>query len=103
MRVLLSGFMGAGKTTVGGLLAARLGVPFRDLDRMVEERSGLSVRELFESAGEEEFRRLERSALAEACSLDPVVIRHEVEERFSPEHMVADYIAAYEATIEAAR
>ena len=73
-RVVLVGFMGAGKTTVGSLLAARLGVPFRDLDALVEERSGLTVRELFERAGEPEFRRLEREALAAACALDPAVI-----------------------------
>jgi hypothetical protein len=43
------------------------------------------------------------SALELADSLDPVVIRKEVEERFSPEIMVANYVAAYEATIEATR
>ena len=46
---------------------------------------------------------MEDAAVLElADSLDPVVIRKEVEERFSPEHMVADYVAAYEATIAAA-
>ena len=74
MRLLLTGFMGAGKTTVGELLAARLGVPFRDLDRLVEARSGRTVRELFESLGEAEFRRLEVEALAEECRHDPGVI-----------------------------
>jgi len=74
VRILLSGFMGAGKTTVGRLLAERLGVPFRDLDAMIEERTGRSVRELFESAGESEFRRLEREALAAACAVDPAVV-----------------------------
>lgn len=74
MRVLLSGFMGAGKTTVGRLVAERLGVPFRDLDAMIEERTGKSVRELFESVGEPEFRRLEREALVAACALDPAVV-----------------------------
>jgi shikimate kinase len=74
VRILLSGFMGAGKTTVGQLLADRIGVPFRDLDAMVEARAGRSVRELFAAAGESEFRRLEREALVTACELDPAVI-----------------------------
>jgi hypothetical protein len=47
---------------------------------------------------------MEDPALLElADSLDPVVIRTEVQERFSPEHMVANYVGAYEATIEASR
>ena len=74
MRILLSGFMGAGKTTVGRLLAARLGVPFRDLDETVEAVTGKTVRALFESVGEAEFRRLERMALEDACAVDPVVV-----------------------------
>lgn len=74
MRILLSGFMGAGKTTVGRLLGERLGVPFRDLDAMIEERTGRTVRELFDSVGEPEFRRLEREALVAAVALDPAVI-----------------------------
>jgi hypothetical protein len=43
----------------------------------------------------------EPSVLEQADRLDPQVLRREVEERFSPEHMVANYVAAYEATIEA--
>ena len=74
MRLLLTGFMGAGKTTVGELLAGRLGVPFCDLDLLVEARSGRSVRELFEGVGEAEFRRLEAEALGEASGHDPAVI-----------------------------
>jgi hypothetical protein len=41
------------------------------------------------------------ATLEQADSLDPTVIRQEIEERFSPQRMVADYVAAYEATIEA--
>lgn len=74
MRIFLTGFMGAGKTTVGRLLAERLAVPFRDLDAMVEEAAGRSVRELFASVGEPEFRRLERASLASLAGLDPAVV-----------------------------
>jgi shikimate kinase len=56
--------MGAGKTSVGRALAARLGVPFRDLDDEVERGAGRSIREIFDDAGEAEFRRLERDTLA---------------------------------------
>lgn len=64
MRVFLSGFMGAGKTSVGRALAARLGYPFRDLDDEVEQGAGRAIREIFASSGEAEFRRLERETLA---------------------------------------
>ena len=63
MRVLLTGFMGAGKTAVGMRLAERLELPFVDLDEIIEETSGASIREIFESQGEDEFRRRERVAL----------------------------------------
>jgi glycosyltransferase involved in cell wall biosynthesis len=50
------------------------------------------------------YREMEDPAVLEqADRLDPVALRREVEERFSPEHMVADHVAAYEATIEASR
>src|SRR6188508_647890 len=61
--VFLTGFMGAGKTTVGRLVAARLDVPFVDLDDVVAEAAGAPVREIFSGRGEAEFRRLESLAL----------------------------------------
>lgn len=57
--VILVGFMGCGKTTVGRALARRLGWRFLDLDRVIERRGGGSVRGLFRRRGEEAFRRLE--------------------------------------------
>jgi shikimate kinase len=65
MRIFLIGFMGAGKTTVGRLLAARLGTSFVDLDQEIEQRTGGTIREIFERHGEPEFRRIEIDALHE--------------------------------------
>ncbi|MDY0341438.1 MAG: 3-dehydroquinate synthase [Coriobacteriia bacterium] len=72
--IFLTGFMGAGKSTVGRLLAERLGRPFVDLDVLIEEREGAPVRELFRERGEEGFRRGEHDALAAlGASPDAVV------------------------------
>jgi len=62
-RVFLVGFMGVGKTTVGQLLARRLGWSFVDLDREIEGREGQSVREIFRSKGEACFRAAEAACL----------------------------------------
>lgn len=59
----LVGLMGAGKTSVGRLLAPRLGLPFHDSDDTVANAAGMSVGELFAHQGEPAFRALERSAL----------------------------------------
>ncbi|HET9955585.1 MAG TPA: 3-dehydroquinate synthase [Polyangiaceae bacterium] len=61
--LLLNGFMGTGKTTVGRSLADRTGRPFIDLDQLVEARAGQSVEAIFRSRGEPAFRALEREAL----------------------------------------
>ncbi len=61
--VILTGFMGAGKTTVGELLARRLGCAFFDTDRLIEEEAGMSVSQIFEIRGEEAFRGLETAIL----------------------------------------
>lgn len=74
MRVFLTGFMGAGKTAVGRRLAERLGWAFVDLDEEVERRAGASVRRIFETAGEPEFRRLESEELARSLDLEDVVV-----------------------------
>ena len=76
MRIFLTGFMGAGKTTVGRELAARLEATFVDLDQLIEERAGAGVAEIFARVGESGFRLLERRALAEVASRadDPLVV-----------------------------
>jgi shikimate kinase len=62
--VVLIGFMGAGKTTVGRALAKRLRWNFLDLDDVIEQRERKSVAEIFASSGEPAFRRMESAALA---------------------------------------
>jgi shikimate kinase len=64
MKIVLTGFMGTGKSVVGARLAERLGVPFVDVDRLIEERAGLKVAEIFASEGEAGFRRRERELIA---------------------------------------
>ena len=63
--VVLLGFMGAGKTTVGRALATLLHCDFYDLDNVIEQREQKSVAEIFASSGEAGFRRAESAALAE--------------------------------------
>ena len=74
MRVVLTGFMGAGKTTVGRRLSELAGVPFVDLDERIESRFGASVREIFAREGEPAFRAAEREELARALAPDPAVV-----------------------------
>lgn len=61
--IVLIGFMGAGKTTVGGLIADKTGLPFVDVDSMIEARAGAGVQEIFAAHGEAHFRALERDAV----------------------------------------
>ncbi len=63
--IYLTGFMGAGKTSVGRILAERLGMEFWDTDAVVVEQTGRPIREIFAQAGEEGFRGLESKAIAE--------------------------------------
>lgn len=73
--VVLVGMMGAGKSSVGRALAAELGRPLFDSDEMVEERTGRTVREIWNTDGEPAFRELETQTLLEALSApEPSVI-----------------------------
>ena len=62
--IVLVGFMGAGKTTVGRALAARLGLPFVDSDQAIERSLGLSIPDIFEGYGEAGFRDIEARTIA---------------------------------------
>jgi shikimate kinase len=66
--LVLVGFMGAGKTSVGRALGRQLDWPFEDLDDRIEARERLSVLQLFEAYGEPGFRERETAALREICS-----------------------------------
>lgn len=72
--IFLAGFMGAGKTAVGRALARVLGYRFFDLDALIEERTGKSVREIFTQLGEQEFRRLESEAIRSLGELKGAVV-----------------------------
>ncbi len=73
-RVALLGFMGAGKTTVGRLLAPILGWRFLDTDEILVERHGASIASLFERFGEPRFREWEAEVVASALAQDEAVI-----------------------------
>ena len=73
-RVYLIGFMGPGKTTVGLLLAERLGWKFIDLDQEIEQCEHRRIAEIFERNGEPHFRRLEQRYLNEVASLERAII-----------------------------
>jgi shikimate kinase len=73
-RLVLTGFMGAGKSTIGRLLAARLNWQFLDLDAHLEARTGATIPQLFERHGEAHFRRLESTALASALGREHTVL-----------------------------
>jgi shikimate kinase len=66
--VVLIGFMGAGKSSVGCALGKQLGWTFEDLDERIERREGRTVSEIFRESGESEFRRAEHAALKELMS-----------------------------------
>lgn len=72
--VVLVGFMGSGKTTVGRLLARRLGWSFVDLDDVIESRAGMAVDAIFRERGEAHFRELEAKAGRETLERDRLVL-----------------------------
>jgi shikimate kinase len=73
-QIVLLGFMGAGKSTVGPLLAEMLGWQFFDADQVLEQRAGCTIAELFIRHGEPGFRKLEESTVADLLGLNHTVI-----------------------------
>ena len=66
--IILTGYPGTGKSTVGQVVARILGWRFIDVDREVAEKAGKTIAAIFEEHGEEHFRQLERDAVREACA-----------------------------------
>lgn len=66
--IVLIGFMGAGKTTVGGMVAERAGLPFVDVDEVIARSEGTSVPEIFTTQGESYFRAVEKAAVEEVLA-----------------------------------
>ena len=73
-RIVLIGYMGSGKTTVGKALAKEIGLPFYDLDWYIETRMRKKVTQIFAERGEEGFRQIERNMLHEVAEFEDVVI-----------------------------
>ncbi len=72
--IILCGFMGCGKSTVGSLLARKLGMSFIDLDKYIERKEKKSVSQIFADSGEPYFRDLERQAAVELSLKNGIVI-----------------------------
>jgi len=73
-RIFLIGMMFSGKSTVGPLLSEKLGWRFLDLDKAIEEHSQLTIADLFQTRGEEDFRKLETESLKQSCTNPDLVI-----------------------------
>lgn len=73
-RIILTGYMGAGKTTIGRQLAQELGLMFYDLDWYITSRMRRTVQQIFEESGEEGFRKVERAMLHEVAEFEDVVL-----------------------------
>ena len=72
--LVLVGFMGSGKTSAGKLAAQRLGLEFVDMDAVIEQRTGQTIAQIFETKGEPHFRKLERALVGELAARDGLLI-----------------------------
>ncbi len=74
MNIVLTGFMGSGKTVIGKELARKLKRKYVDTDELIEKKSGLKIHRIFASSGEPYFRQLEQETIAEVTKEDNLVI-----------------------------
>ena len=72
--IILCGFMGCGKSTVGKNLARKTGRPFIDMDRFIEQKAQLTVAEIFEKYGESGFRDMEHEACKELAEMHNLIV-----------------------------
>ena len=75
-RIILIGYMGAGKTTVGKALAKELHMPFYDLDWYIESRMHKTVKAIFDERGEAGFRKIEHNMLHEVAEFEDIIISY---------------------------
>ena len=74
LNIILIGFRGTGKTTIGKMLAQRLGKEFVDADEYLEQKEGKTIKDIFSEGGEKLFREIETQIIAELCRLDNRVV-----------------------------
>ena len=73
-KIIILGYMGSGKSTIGQFLSENTGIPFYDLDKYIEEKHQNSIKAIFETKGEIFFRKLEHQYLNELLNLDEEII-----------------------------
>ena len=74
MNIVLCGFMGSGKTTIGRLLKEKLKMPLVDIDEMIESDTGLTIFQIFEKFGEDGFRKIECDTVKKASEMKNTII-----------------------------
>lgn len=74
IRIIIIGYMGAGKTTVGKALSKDLGIPFYDLDWYIENRMRKTIKQIFDERGEEGFRKIEHNMLHEVAEFENIIL-----------------------------